>query len=310
MRFIEANGRRWVLRIYETHKDAEKIKFEHEILLVLSECSLPFQVPVPVKCEDGSTVVELEDGTGRLACLFHYIEGHRPEEGSTEIAYTFGAATGQLSVALASLKVEGKPMYPPYYEMDSAHPLCMPSKVAEFCFNPPTEFQGQSAALRVIGEAIQNFRGYLPQFRELPHQLIHGDINYSNSLVSESESDGKCVAAILDFEFCTRDLRVMELAVIVSGFLTGELALDNIEGILSGFGEQLQLERAEVEAIPLLVQLRILDVFLHFLGRYLDGVDGESVLKEQTLYALDGLRQLEKVEGEILGLSFQYLTTK
>ncbi len=291
-RFVEADGHRWVLRVYETHKDTGKIRFEHEILLALCELSLPFQIPVPIRCDDGSTLVRLADGTERLACLFAYIEGRRPEEGSKEIAHALGAATGYLSKALGGLKVSGAPMYPPYYEMDSAHPLCTPDIVVKFCFTPPVEFQEEAVALRMIGEAIEKFRGYLPQFRSLPHQLIHGDINHSNSLVSRSDEREDRIAAILDFEFCTVDLRVMELAVIVSGFLTGENAMDNVEYFLSGVGQQLRLERAEVEAIPLLVQLRILDVFLHFLGRYLDGVDGEDVLREQTISAYEGLLQL------------------
>jgi homoserine kinase type II len=306
-RFVEADGLRWVLRIYETHKDLEKIRFEHEILLALCELPLPFQVPVPVRADNGSTIVRLEDGTERLACLFSYIEGRRPEEGSREIAHSIGVATGQLSRALGDLKIEGSPIYPPYHEMDIAHPLCTQDKVTAFCNAPPIEFQGEAIALRAIGEALQNFRMYLPRFRSLPHQLIHGDINHSNLLVSES--DPKRIAVILDFEFCTRDLRVMEIAVLISGFLTGENAMDNIEGFLSGAGEQLRLDMAEAEAIPLLVELRILDVFLHFLGRYLDGVDGEGVFREQTLSAYDGLRQLEKIGDELLKLSFRYLTT-
>jgi homoserine kinase type II len=306
-RFVEADGHRWVLRIYETHKDSEKIRFEHEILLSLSGLSLPFQVPVPVRADNGSTIVRLEDGTERLACLFSYIEGRRPGEGSRENAYGIGVAAGYLSRVLGKLKIDASPMYPPYYEMDSAHPLCTPDKVAAFCKAPPIEFQGEAIALREIGEAIQNFRTYLPRFHSLPHQLIHRDINHSNSLVSES--DPNRIAAILDFEFCTRDLRVMEIAVIISDFLIGKNAMDNIEGFLSGMGEQLRLAWEEAEAIPLLVELRILDVFLHFLGRYLDGVDGEDVLREQTLSTLDGLRQLERAGDELGKLSFRHLMT-
>jgi homoserine kinase type II len=306
-RFVEADGRRFVLRIYETHKDSEKIRFEHEILLKLSESVIPFQVPVPVRANNGSTIVRLEDGTERLACLFRYIEGRRPEEGSKKTAHAIGAAMGQLSRALGEIIIEGTPMYPPYYEMDSAHPLCTPDKVAAFCNGPPIAFQGEAAALRAISEAILSFRTFLPSFRSLPHQLIHGDINHSNALVSDS--DPNRIAAILDFEFCTRDLRVMEIAVLIPGFLTGVNAMDYIEGFLIGAGEHLRLSRAEAEAIPLLVELRILDVFLHFLGRYLDGVDGESILREQILSAFEGLRQIKKISDELLKLNIRHLTT-
>ncbi|RED54704.1 phosphotransferase [Cohnella lupini] len=305
-RFIEAEGRKWVLRIYETHKDMAKIRYEHELLLALNEKSLPFLIPVPVRSRNGGTIVKLEDGTERLACLFHHIEGERPEMGNRDIAYLFGIASGQLSRALDGLSLEGQPMYPPYYEMDSAHPLCAPEDVAKFCYSPPETFQSDAAALRLIGESIERFRGYLPQFKTLPHQLIHGDINHSNSLVEAGNK--RRLAAILDFEFCTWDLRAMEIAVLISGFLNEEGAMVNVDRFLNGVGEQLRLDRSEAEAIPLLVQLRILDVFLHFLGRYWDGVDGIDVLREQTQSAYEGLQKLEFVDRELLKLCLRHLT--
>lgn len=305
-RFVEKNGQRWVLRIYETHRDVDKIRYEHEILLALNELKLPFQVPYPMRCDDGSTLIQLTDGSERLACLFSYIEGRRPEENDAAIVHAIGQATGQLRKALSELKVKSKPLYPPYYEMDSAHPLCTPEQVAVFCSTPPSEFNGEAAELQLVGKAIESFRDMLPQFRELPHQLIHGDINHSNLLVSHVADNHK-IAAILDFEFCTYDLRVMELAVIVSGLLSSEQPMVSIEAFLKGAGEHLQLERREVEAIPLLVELRVLDVFLHFLGRFLDGVDGASVLREQTLSAFEGLKKLSVLREALLEVSFRHL---
>jgi homoserine kinase type II len=306
-RFVESESRRYVLRIYETHRDKDKVRFEHELLLALSVQSLPFEVPVPQRCGDGSTIVELTDGTQRLACLFAYIEGKRPAEDDSNVVYSLGQAAGILSKALSRLTVKGDPIYPPYYEMDLSHPQCTEDKVAAFCSEPPIVFQGESVQLRAIGVAIERFRVFLPQFRALPHQLIHGDINHSNCLVSEV--DNNKLTAVLDFEFCTYDLRVMELAVLVSGLLADDQPLASIESLLTGFGEQLQLNRDEVEAIPLLVELRIFDVFLHFLGRFWDGVDGEDVLRVQTLSAFDGLLMLEKHSQALSSISFRHLTT-
>lgn len=46
--FVENSTRRAVLRIYDTHKDREKIEFEHAVLQKLGMLSLPFKVPVPI----------------------------------------------------------------------------------------------------------------------------------------------------------------------------------------------------------------------------------------------------------------------
>jgi len=305
-RFVEADGKKWVLRIYETHKDASKIRYEHEILLALNERKLDFRVPKPVQSDDGSTIVKLEDGTDRLACVFTYIDGHRPEGGNGEIAYAFGQVTGKLSKALADLKVISSPVYRPYYEMSSSYPHCDSDQVAAFCYTPTTQFKKFANELKVIGDSLQHFRTLLPQFQALPHQLIHGDINHSNSLVADYGS--KSISAILDFEFCTWDLRVMEIAVILSGLLSGEDAIDHIDCYLAGVGQQLHLERSEIEAIPLLVQLRILDVFLHFLNRFLEGVDGEDVLDQQLVSTYEGILKLENVRAELFNLCIRHLT--
>ncbi|RKP56826.1 aminoglycoside phosphotransferase [Cohnella endophytica] len=311
-RFVEADGRRWVLRIYETHKDIDKVLFEHEILMALNDDGgMSFRVPEPAKARDGSTVVKLTDGSDRLACLFSYIEGKRPEEHDASIAYAFGIATGQLSKALQGVETKRDPMYPPYYEMDSAHPLCTPDNVAKFSNEPPEEFEELAEALGAVHEAIRNIRETLPRFRLLPHQLIHGDINHSNALVSGTNENR--IAAILDFEFCTRDLRVMEVAVIVSGLLNNSgnenKHANSLEKFLIGVGEQISFNREEVEAIPLLVELRMLDVFLHFLGRYWDGVDGPEVVREQTLSAYEGLKKLNGRKDELLSLGIRYLSS-
>jgi len=318
-RFVRAAGKRWVLRIYQTHRDADKVLFEHEVLRALNQMDLPFQVPCPAACDDGNTISRLAESGGdaeaqeKLACLFAYIEGTRPPENDAAAAYRIGIAAGQLSRALSGLQLAGAPAYPPYYEMDAAYPLCTPGTVAAFCFSPAGPFEADAVALKTIGEAIERFRAYLPQFRELPHQLVHGDINHSNMLTGAGDD----IAAILDFEFCTRDARAMEPAVIVSGLLSGSDPLSDsisdplccVESFLRGFGESCPLHGAEAAAIPLLVELRILDVFMHFLSRYLDGVDGEDVLKAQIRSADQGLLRLRGCSEQLSDLLFRHLTT-
>ncbi|MFC4597847.1 phosphotransferase [Cohnella hongkongensis] len=304
-RFVRADGRRWVLRIYETHKDEEKIRFEHRLLKKLNEVNLSFRVPRPIASGDGSTIVRLEDGTERLACLFAYIEGERPAEGEVAAAESLGGATGELVHALAALELPGAPAYAPYYEMESSYAWCTPVKVAEFCEEPPAELREEAAALRLIGEELTAFRAYLPRFRSLPHQLIHGDINFSNCLTREDGAGA--IGAILDFEFCTRDLRAMEIAVVVSGFLDAHNGPELIEAFLRGAGRRLRLSREEAEAIPGLIRLRTLDVFLHFLNRYFDGVDGMGTLREQTASAARNLLKLSEESERLASKVEKYL---
>lgn len=308
-RYVQADGRRWVLRIYETHREAAKVAFEHEVLRSLNEMTVPFKVPCPIMARSGGTYVVTRDGTERLACVFPYLEGERPPARDSRVASAIGTAAAHLSIALARVQTALEPQYPPYYELDQAHPLCTPDRVAAFCSAPPEAFAAEAGRLGVIGQALGEIRRFLPKLRGLPHQLIHGDINHSNLL------GGQNITAVLDFEFCTRDLRVMEPAVIVAGLLSeSEQQSDSedlplIEAMLRGFGEKMRLSREEVEAVPVLVRLRKLDVFLHFLGRYWDGVDDAAVLLTQIRSAESGLQRYLAIEKTIEKMCYNYLTT-
>ncbi|MNP69483.1 hypothetical protein D3C76_1655830 [compost metagenome] len=51
--------------------------------------------------------------------------------------------------------------------------------------------------------------------------------------------------------------------------------------------------------IPVLMQLRSLDVFLHFLGRYRDGVDDVSMLLRQIPDTASRLEQVERYRQQL-----------
>jgi homoserine kinase type II len=238
-RFIECGGQRYVLRIYETHRDEEKVNFEHAILLALSTMSLAFGTPQPVRARDGDTVVRTEDG--KLAALFRYLEGFTPSLESSAQLRSFGRAAGQLSSVIAQVRVERKPVYRPYYEIENIHPLCTPEKIVHFCMTPTEEFIKYKAALRRIGEQFVAFQAQIPMLQRLPHQLVHGDLNASNMLIN---TDGE-VSAILDFEFVTWDLRVMELAVCISDLIVPDQderqLWANIDSFLGGYRSAFQV---------------------------------------------------------------------
>ncbi|UKS29794.1 phosphotransferase [Paenibacillus sp. HWE-109] len=279
-RFVDVDGISYVLRLYETHRDMDKIRYEHRILLALADrkSQLSYRLPVPIELPEGGTIVQLEEGTGKLAALFTYTDGYNPTWSHPQQLVNFGKAVGQLSSALAAISVELAPVYPPYYEIEHIHPRCSPEAVRAFCLQPPDIFVPQNKELSYIYERFAAFYQAIPALRQLPHQLVHGDINGSNMLVDE---EGK-IAAVLDFEFVTLDVRVMELAVCLSDLIDPSLpGLElkrNCAAFYEGYQSFIQLEEEEIRLLPLLIELRRLDVFIHFLGRYVDGVDAQGVL--------------------------------
>ncbi|MFB5674053.1 phosphotransferase [Paenibacillus terreus] len=66
--FVEGNRYKGIFRIYETHKDHEKIRFEHAVLEALQHQPLSFKVPAPVRTADGDTLVQLGADEGKYPC--------------------------------------------------------------------------------------------------------------------------------------------------------------------------------------------------------------------------------------------------
>lgn len=276
--FILANNEPYVLRIYETHQDEDKVIFEHAVLLALTERPMSLSNPVPLRTKDGQTIVKTQSGS--LAGMFRFIDGTNPTLEDSEQIYSFGKAAGQLTAELAEVIVNQEPVYRPYYDLDHSHPRCSLDQMKDFSLNPPVDFVEVAQELSIIYKQLVSFQSQVPFLKRLPHQLVHGDLNASNILSGE---DGK-ISAILDFEFVTHDLRVIEVAVSLSNFIDDEedesIIFKKITAFLTGYGSRIKLTEEEIHAIPLLIQLRSLDVFIHFLGRYWDGVDSIDTVKK------------------------------
>jgi len=294
-RIIEAGDRRYILRIYETHRDENKVRFEHDVLQRLQQLSehhaklrFPYQIPRPVKCRDGGTIARTDEG--KLAALVHYIEGERPKLQFEDQIVSFGRAVAALSRSLAQLDLSSdSAAYPPYYELEHTHPSCTPEVLASFCTNPPPAFEQYHSMLHKLGDWCEAFWKEAPRLRTLPQQLIHGDLNATNML---ADVNGR-ISALLDFEFVTTDLRLMEAAVCMSDLivLDDEGSVDEARSrarmsqFLQGWCELSRMSEEESELLPLLIQLRRVDVFVHFLGRYFDGVDDIAIVQHQIVQA-------------------------
>jgi len=84
--------------------------------------------------------------------------------------------------------------------------------------------------------------------------------------------DGK-VTGLLDFEFAAIDYRAMELAVCLSKYAGESKARDYFDDFIKGYMQHAHLMDEEIEAIPTLVNLRILSNVAYFVGRKLAGED-------------------------------------
>ncbi|HIW34353.1 MAG TPA: phosphotransferase [Candidatus Paenibacillus intestinavium] len=272
-RIVRDGNKQYNLRIYNNHQDKSKLQFEHEILEQLqSEPELHIMSPIPVLNRFGSTITELSNG--KLAAMFHYIEGVRPSIDRVEHIAWLATAAAKLSKGLAVLEVETKPAYTPYYQLATNYEPLHDERIDFLCATSVMLAELKPHLLRIKEERAA-LEAMQDDFASLPQQWIHGDINCSNALSLDDQ-----VVAILDFEFVTEDARVMELAVLLAELikpaatnLTYKLQL-----VKDAFCRELPLQDDELRLLEHLVKLRLVDVAMHFIGRYEEGLDDESTV--------------------------------
>lgn len=286
---LHIDGTSYVMRQYETHNDPMKITFEHEVLEALQRSNFKLATPSPVRrlSGEGDTFLSVKDpltGHTKIATLFHYREGVNPIWHKPDQLFGLGKAAGALSSVMATLDISLDPVYPPYYQIQDAYPLCSPERLLQLCASPPEPLVACAHELKQLRDALPDLFEALRGMEQLPHQLVHGDVNASNVLADQEDGE---ICAILDFEFATWDLRVMELAVPMSDLLTMDKSEDWMwqaqEGLIRGFREKVSLEREELLAIPRLILLRSLDVVMHFISRMFEGTDEPEVAVGQIV---------------------------
>jgi homoserine kinase type II len=83
---------------------------------------------------------------------------------------------------------------------------------------------------------------------------------------------------LLDFEFCARDWRAMEIAICLSKYVGEPEPLPYLQDFIAGYAEHGVLTAAEIAAVPALINLRVLSNVVYFVGRAAAGEDDISSL--------------------------------
>jgi len=255
------------------------VSFEHELLESLQSHKLSFKVPVFLKnLRDGRTHITLKSGAE--CCVCELIPGALPK---TKGARQIGAASGELCTTLAKLPPMKSPCpTPPYYDLYAVHHAMSRER---FLKEMQTEqFAGVRKWIDTLVEETQDIDRKVNgeyQLKNLPRQLIHGDLHYDNVL-----SDDNGVTGLLDFEFAAYDWRAMELAICLSKYAGEANALEIFADFADGFCEKGLLTRTEVEAIPDLIILRVLSNVVYFVGRAVAGEDSiDSLVRRAETYS-------------------------
>lgn len=268
---IEVSKESYILRIYNNHSDIGKFLYENDILQMLKKEPLSFKVPAPIHTLNQEPYVK-EDG--KLAVLFPFIEG--VEANRESINYQeLGEKVAELSIALRNCQSTISPSYCPTYQLFNVHPNVKMKSLTKI-------LQEINSSESIFFQ--EELEGLLEEIdclvSKLPIQVIHGDLMVSNILLKEERLSG-----ILDFEFVSPDFRMTEVAITVSQFIrenmNEELFFVNLSNFFKGYCSLIHLTKDEIQAIPILIKIRMATLVIHFLGRYFDGLDPLDIFQNQ-----------------------------
>lgn len=262
------SGERELLRIYNNGCDTQRVQFEHSILSQLNKIPLSFAVPKFLASKEGSTMVRLSNGAD--ACMCELIPGGLPK---LTCAMDIGRASGELNTAMAAIDIDRSLCNTaPYWKMWDVHHKVTRESFEEEMKGPHFDGDLRDTADRMLKETLDIVDRCEGKYQSLPVQLIHADLHYDNVLVDEGK-----VTALLDFEFAAFDWRAMELAICLSKYAGEEPdTMLYFVDFISGFAKTGKLTKPEAEAIPDLINLRILSNVVYFVGRHQANEDNIS----------------------------------
>jgi homoserine kinase type II len=270
---VEAPTGSYVLRVYSNTLDAARLRFERDVLAKLTEARLPFALPTPLPSVDGAYFLDVEtEQRHALATLTPYIPGQPPNRDNLDQATAAADVLGRLTLAMARLDTPAEGIsWRSSGDLARCHPRVP---------DPPAAF----ADLPLSGEKRQRLiAGYtwlierIPDlYATLPQQLVHEDFDPGNVLM-----EGNRVTGVLDFEFCARDLRVMDLTVALTWWPVRHYGTGAewpiIAALARGYARHITLTDDEIAALPTLFRLRAYTSLIHRLGRSRQGL---STLEE------------------------------
>jgi homoserine kinase type II len=280
---LETASGTYVVRLYRNHIDSARMTFETSVLTALQNMGLPFAVPAPIPTRTGELYAWVSSGAEKMpATLTPFLSGTPAQPGHLRQAAAAGEALGVLDVALAQVPVPAAGIsWRSYGDLEHCHQL-VPDPRAGILQLPVT-----GEATRRLLERYDELIEQVPAlYANLPQQLSHEDYAPSNILM-----EGERVTGVLDFEFCARDLGIMDMTVALSWWPVGELGTGKewpvIEAFCSGYACQKHLTWEEIAAIPTVYDLRAYTSLIHRLGRYRQGVSSLEAVVERAYSALE-----------------------
>jgi len=272
----------FILKIYAATTAQSQIDYEHRLLTFLKEKPLSFAVSPPLPTDSGKTLVNLErEETSIRVALFTKLSGEPPNRQNLEQVQAIGSALAELHSALSEFNPNGQLAHLPYWgSLNQIHPLIPnPLAIPEILNLVGEEKVAVDQMLTDLMESVPVL------YKTLPMQTIHADFITPNILVN-----GTQVVAVLDFEFATYDLRLLDCLGSLNQLALFPWREKQFEPIIRAFSSGYEFSRflsqPEKEAIITLWRLQRVSALVYWTGWVKEGKVNHEQIRNAVLETL------------------------
>ncbi|MBP3964645.1 phosphotransferase enzyme family protein [Paenibacillus lignilyticus] len=304
-KIIRIREETYVARIYDPQtKDVQRLQFEIELTSFLHQQSLTFAVPDFIPTKAGNYYVKLSN-PHRLGAIVRYIQGETPNLARAEHVEEMGRTSGRLSAALRLFKPTTALPKLMFHHLDTLHPLSNAEILKRFLADPPFAMNVEGAPL--ILSLLEELETYKDELNALPQHIVHHDLLIFNLLIDPDDR----MSGVLDFDFASTDLRVMELAICLNHQLQyDDSSLQAVQTFTEHYTRHTTITSAEIAYLPLLMRVYYAALLTLYVGQHEAGKDVKvpfHFLQEQLI-----LRSmwLKDHEIEFIKILNSYCTTE
>nr|WP_052325230.1 phosphotransferase [Hassalia byssoidea] len=263
--FVETQTGKYVLKLYNDSITTAQIEYEHSLLAYLRSRNLSFVVPTPIPTSFGETLVIVKQNNSMLrVVLILFIVGNSSDRQNLAHTYAISQTLGELHHALAGFDSEGKmAQLPAWGDLNHIHPLVTPLEVPKLL---KLTLQQQHRLVKTFTEVIE---AAPLLYKILPVQTTHADYLSPNVMLLENR-----VVGVLDFEFATFDLRLMDYVAALDHFtrFSGEApSLEFVKAFSTGYAKHVCLSQLEIEALTLVWRLQQASCIVYWTGWLIEG---------------------------------------
>jgi Ser/Thr protein kinase RdoA (MazF antagonist) len=239
----------------------------------LELCNLSFVVPTPIPTSAGETLVIVKQDNSLLrVALLPFIAGNSSDRKNLDHTHAISQTLGELHHALAGFDSQGKmAQLPAWGDLNHIYPLVTPLEVPKLLKLTLMQQERVVKTLTEVIEAAPNL------YKVLPVQTTHADYLSPNVMLLENR-----VVGVLDFEFATSDLRLMDYVAALDHLtrFSGEApSWEFVKAFSAGYAKHVCLSQLEVEALTLVWRLQQASCIVYWTGWLCDGkVTHQSVV--------------------------------